>query len=294
MVLAALALAVAAVLASWPRARLAVLFLLSRNSICSFSQTVGAHAALLEKGEIFDRVKAESRLLDTEGDLELWLTPMGEYWVPARTKPQFLVAEQQWEVYGREGFDVRDGEVVIDCGANVGIFTRRALENGARLVVAVEPSPENVVCLRRNFADELAAGRVILREIGVWDQATVLPLYHGPSSAVDSFVWTWESTPQPAERLEIPVTTIDAIVDELGLEQVDLLKLDVEGAEARAILGARDTIKRYRSRIVFDAEGEDIPAIAEAAYEVEPDYDLVCGPCEDLLTRARPTTAYFR
>ena len=57
---------------------------------------------------------------------------------------------------------VRPGDVVLDCGANIGVFVRESLDAGAKTVVAIEPAPENIECLRRNFKDEIAAGRVIV------------------------------------------------------------------------------------------------------------------------------------
>jgi len=47
-------------------------------------------------------------------------------------------------------------------GANIGVFTRKALWAGASKVIAIEPGPENLECLRRNFPAEIADGRVVL------------------------------------------------------------------------------------------------------------------------------------
>jgi hypothetical protein len=60
------------------------------------------------------------------------------------------------------------------CGAHIGVYIREALSLGAKLVVAVEPALENLECLRRNFATEIAAGRVIVYPKGVWDREEVL------------------------------------------------------------------------------------------------------------------------
>ena len=84
---------------------------------------------------------------------------------------------------------VRKGDIVLDCGANLGTFTRTALDRGAKTVVAIEPAPENLECIRRSFKDEIASGRVILYPKGVWDKDDVLTLHiHHDNSAADSFL----------------------------------------------------------------------------------------------------------
>lgn len=74
-----------------------------------------------------------------------------------------LLVQQHAEVYGNN----RPREVVLNGGAHVGVYTRRALAAGARLVVAMDPAPDNIECLLRNFKVEIAAGRVIFYPKGV-------------------------------------------------------------------------------------------------------------------------------
>ncbi len=77
-----------------------------------------------------------------------WQTPFGEFWAPVGTDMRFLLAEQSLDVYGTAELGVQPGDLVLDCGANVGTFTRKALTAGAERVIAIEPSPRNVYCLR--------------------------------------------------------------------------------------------------------------------------------------------------
>ena len=73
------------------------------------------------------------------------------------------------KIYGTGARGVQPGDVVLDCGANIGIFSKTALASGARLVVAVEPAPDTLECLRRNLGREIAERRVIVYPKGVWD-----------------------------------------------------------------------------------------------------------------------------
>jgi FkbM family methyltransferase len=87
-----------------------------------------------------------------------------------------LLAEHRWMAELNPSEGVRPGDIVIDCGAHVGVFTHTALARGASQVVAVEPEPSNLECLRRNFATEIATGRVIVVGVGVWDSPGILRL----------------------------------------------------------------------------------------------------------------------
>src|SRR5262249_40376844 len=140
-----------------------------------------------------------------------------------------------------------------DCGANIGDFTRSALVDGAALVVSIEISPDNLECLRRNFHDELAAGRVVVVSDGVWDGDAKLKLHTSKvfGSGIDTVVLHDEGM---NEGPEVNLTTIDKTVARLHLPRVDMIKLDVEGAEFRGLVGARETVRKYHPRVAFDSE----------------------------------------
>ena len=191
-----------------------------------------------------------SRQAEKDGNgFARWDTPQGSFWMPAATGADLLydLAEQQRNIYGTGEMAVHSGDVVLDCGANIGVYTRKSLNAGAKLVVAIEPAPENVECLRRNFAREIEAGRVIVYPKGVWNRDDVLTLNVDPkNSARDSFV-----VAVGPGALQVPLTTIDKLVAELHLARVDQIKMDIEGAEQKAIAGARDTIWRFHPRMAL-------------------------------------------
>lgn len=91
--------------------------------------------------------------------------------------------------------------MVLDCGAHIGLYAKDALESGAKLVVAIEPAPKNLECLRRNLSREIADGRVIVSPKGVWDKEDVLVLNEDPeNSAADSFIMKAEGN-APEEKV---------------------------------------------------------------------------------------------
>jgi len=253
-----------------------------------------SHAKRLR--ETKDRILAASRLLKTDpAGFELWQTPKGRYWIPAgdRYILPFNLAEQELRIYSRGDITVRPGDIVLDCGANVGVFTRVALAAGAKLVVSIEPAPINIECLRRNLSGEIARGRVILYPKGVWDSDTTLTLYVDPdNTGAASFLIhrdSWRSV------THVPLTTIDNLVKELNLPRVDFIKMDIEGAEPRAITGGRQTLARYRPRLAVSAyHAPDhpvlIPRAVKAAWK---GYRSECGPCSETDHRIRPDVLLF-
>ena len=169
---------------------------------------------------------------------------------------------------------VEPGDVVIEAGAWVGNFTRHALARQAKLVVAIEPAPMNAECFRRNFEAELAEGRVELVEAAAWSSAGELEMQkagpNNPHSSNEGY--------NVVENGEITVraVTIDEIVRDLELERVDVMNLDIEGAERHALSGARETIRKFAPQIVVCIHhlDDDEEAILALMREIRPEYVL--------------------
>jgi FkbM family methyltransferase len=276
-------------------ARLLVLAAAGRATGCPLKNAVQSHEYQRLQNEIMDRIFRATQVIERDSaGFSLLKTPQGSYWVPpGNNEVAGLLAEQELNVYGTGERGVRAGDIVLDCGANVGVFTRKALWMGAQVVVAIEPNPEGVECLRRNFGSAIAVQRVIVCPKGVWDREDSLDLMVSRSDpAMDSFV-----VRQPGLRAgpRVPLTTIDKLVDELKLPRVDFIKMDIEGAEQRALAGARGTVAKYRPRLAISAyhlpdDAVQIPNLVRAA---RADYRMECGPCEDLGTRILPLVYHF-
>jgi FkbM family methyltransferase len=233
----------------------------------SILDAVRGHRALIRLTNIHDNLLSACRKLscDQEGRV-LWATPFGEIWTPAEASAKYLagiIAEQMVECYSYPLLPAIQGEVIIDCGANVGMYTRHAVNRGARLVVAVEPSSENAICFRRNLAAEIQSGRVILLENALSDAAGELWL--DTSNRRNPGSWSVSGVAGP-HRDRVAVKTVDQIVDDLSLPRVDRLKIDVEGHEVQVVRGARATLTRFRPNFVLAVEhaNEDVPEVIAA------------------------------
>ena len=282
----------------YPPLRLSALVLAGRSPDCPLAQALKAEDNLGWMISTKDRILAASKLIEKDGKgFQLWETPKGRFWVPDGN--EFMLpwnlAEEERKAYGKPPHFVRAGEVVLDCGANLGIFTREALAAGAGKVVAIEPAPENLEALRRNLREEIASGKVIVYPKGVWDKDEWLTLNQDAgNTAADSFVLHPPGAKTSAEKF--PLTTIDKMVAELGLERVDFIKMDIEGAEPRAMKGARQTLARWRPRmsIAVYHQASDPVTVPRAAREGWAGYSVECGPCASRGGRIWPEIFYFR
>jgi FkbM family methyltransferase len=132
-----------------------------------------------------------------------------------------------------EDLGVRDPEVIVDLGANVGLalLDFRLRYPDARLI-GVEPDPIAFKTLRLNTADD--------------PNIQVLPIAVGGSDGIRTFYSSAESVVSGFKRTRdfqraLPVVTrsLDSLMSDLGLPRVDILKIDVEGAEEEVLGGCK-------------------------------------------------------
>jgi FkbM family methyltransferase len=139
---------------------------------------------------------------------------------------------------------VRPDDICIDCGANIGVLTlllSRLCPEGR--VYAFEPDEGNRSYLVRNLATNGAAN-VVVSPVGVYDLTGVLDLHIDPRHPGGSFMAS--TTRTAATVAHVQVTRLDDWVSAEAMHRVDVLKLDIEGAEVRAIEGAAQLLRRWR------------------------------------------------
>ena len=205
--------------------------LLGRDNGCSLARALDSEAQVERQNRIYDDIGKNARVeLDKKANLVKWTTSWGVFWAPPATSVPFLIGEQKTRAYGDGPRRVQKGDVVLDCGANIGLYTLDALKRGAARVVAIEPALDNVECLHRNLASYVDAGRVVICPKGVWNKEDVLPLNVQPSNTASYSVALKYRGAAPGPYVQL--TTIDELVRELKLERVDYIKMDIEGRPA--------------------------------------------------------------
>jgi len=150
----------------------------------------------------------------------------------------------QDEVY-EQVWGPEPGDIVLDIGAYVGMFTVKASKavGGQGKVIAIEPSPENYVILMGNCR---GWGNVTLVQKAIMAKNGTGKLYYSKSAAANSLVTRWK------RYVKVETITLDNLMEELGLNKVDIIKVDAEGAEIDVLKGAQNVLARG-TRLVIAA-----------------------------------------
>ena len=140
--------------------------------------------------------------------------------------------------------------VFIDVGANIGKYTIKignSLKMNGR-VISFEPENDNFEMLKKNTKLNNLKNTTLINK-ALSDKKGKLKLYLakgnlGHHSLVEKVGEKYE---------EVEVDTLDNILKELKISKVDLIKIDVEGAENLVLKGALETLKNSHPKIVFEA-----------------------------------------
>jgi FkbM family methyltransferase len=133
--------------------------------------------------------------------------------------------------------------VCLDVGANIGIkslYLSRHCPKGQ--VVAVEAGPSVVACLKANCAAN-AVGNVRIEQVAIGAE-------EGRVSFFEHSAWGYVSPERGS--VQVPMTTLDALVGRLGLKRLDFLKIDVEGGEWPILKSSLELINRFESLVLVE------------------------------------------
>ncbi|MBS1810944.1 MAG: FkbM family methyltransferase [Acidobacteria bacterium] len=153
-------------------------------------------------------------------------------------------------ISGEQGTDtlfnrlLHKGAVVIDVGANIGYYTRIAsnLVGQEGQVLAFEPSPKALSVLKLNTGD---LGNVQIFPVALSDSEGEVRFYVRKNGGTSSL-----SADSGAQQVLVKMTTLDHLP--INVQQVDFIKIDVEGFEPDVLRGAQSVIKRFRPIVYLE------------------------------------------
>jgi len=169
------------------------------------------------------------RIDDFDGDLKMDVDPRETIGVNIWHRPS-VYEKREREIFCAA---IAPGSVVLDVGANVGIYTLLAAKRRAR-VFSIEADPRNAAFLRRHIGINGLEERVSVFQMAALDSPRDVTLYRNDINSGMSNVFAG------VDGVTVPGRTIDS----LDLPPIDVCKMDIEGAEILALRGMADTIKR--------------------------------------------------
>lgn len=161
------------------------------------------------------------------------------------------------EIYSREiytrGGGIKPGDVVVDLGGHIGSFTLQAskLVGDSGRVIVCEPGPDNLAVLRENLARN-GCRNVALLACAVADKPGTMDLYvPATDDPAQNPIANSLYKSEGRKAVSVPVRTLDEIVASERLTRIDLLKIDIEGAEGLVLAAAGKALAITR-RLVME------------------------------------------
>ncbi|MEY8517273.1 FkbM family methyltransferase [Lachnospiraceae bacterium 29-84] len=190
-----------------------------------------------------------------------------------------LLLPSIWGEYGRidegayeyGGVTIENSDVMIDCGANIGLYSSVAAWKGAT-VYAFEPEeemfeylklqaqcyPENIFPVKKALSNYSGLGEIYIDEDGNMAKSSLHK---------EEFL----------RKEVINCITIDEFVYENNIEKVDFIKADIEGEERNMLLGARNVLAKFAPKLAICTyhREDDKEVLSHIILEANPDYKIV-------------------
>ncbi|MGQ9910242.1 MAG: FkbM family methyltransferase [Candidatus Flexifilum sp.] len=168
---------------------------------------------------------------------------------------------------------VEAGDIVIDAGGCWGDTALYFAVHGASKVFSFEFLESNLKIFKRNLSlNPEFAPSVEIIEQPLWDKDDELLIFEnqGPGSR------TKHADSLESSSRSVASVTIDSFVKSKGLDRVDFIKMDIEGAELQALHGASETIREFGPKLAITVyhKPDDIIKIPQLIKSLRPNYRL--------------------
>lgn len=192
------------------------------------------------------------------------------------------------QAYLRHGITIRDGDCIVDAGANIGLFTVFANRLAAKLrTVCLEPNPAAFACLKAN-ADAYAEAATCLpfglsdtnrvAELTSFEGFSLLSGFYADAQTERSVVETYVGNQEAysgdngyvaaqlgaliddrlrTNTISAHLRTLSSIIEEHGIERIDLLKINVEKSELDVLRGLAERDWRKVRQMVVEVDQKD-------------------------------------
>jgi FkbM family methyltransferase len=169
--------------------------------------------------------------------------------------------------------ELRQGMTVVDVGANVGSYTLLIAEKVGRegRVIALEADPDTAAILSKNME---VNGLTWVEVVQGAAYKTCGEIRLGRALASTGYSGLYYE--KAVEWIQVPALTLDSLAERLALGRIDLVKIDVEGAEIDVLEGMKGLLSKQRPTLLVELhphlvpESSGVPAgLERAMYSVE-------------------------
>jgi len=167
---------------------------------------------------------------------------------------------------------INEGDVVMEVGAYLGYWAVRASRT-AKEVIAVEPLSDNYLILKLNTSQKR---NIRCLPVAVGRREGFVKIYTNRRQANSIY----PSKRRSEKTKSVMLTTIDTLIQVTGIKRLDVLRIQVNGAEADVLRGFT-TIKKYKPKLVIAVRyNQDVVKMVQAlgyTYIIK-DYNLIGMP----------------
>jgi len=165
--------------------------------------------------------------------------------------PECLIhSVEDYEIEVQKELNLKKG-IFMDVGANIGRLSVQVAKNSKKVkVIAIEPERYNFSVILKNIeANKLK--NIFPLNLGCSEKKGTSPFFViGKGSGGNSLIF---QKGKKQKRIKIKTNTLDNLSKELKLKRMDLLKIDVEGAEIKVLKGAKKCLELYHPKILFES-----------------------------------------
>ena len=160
---------------------------------------------------------------------------------------------------------LRPGMIVIDAGANIGQYTLLAgtAVGSAGRVHSFEPVPATFEHLRRHVSTNHLTN-VELNQTALWKEAATVTLSLPREYSHNAGTWTIGASDSGTAPVTAQATRLDDYAARRDLARVDLIKMDIQGAEPFALAGAAGVLARFHPVLLMEIDRESLASLGSS------------------------------
>lgn len=145
-------------------------------------------------------------------------------------------------------YKIDRGDTIVELGAYIGYYTlkmAKAVGETGR-AITIEPVDRNLKLLRKNIRENHLTNVVTIIPKGAWKDKGKLTLYQGERQDCSMF----QEVSSHGIAKEVEVDTVDNMLQGLGINKVDFIVVEINGAEIEALEGMKETLKRTLNLVI--------------------------------------------